>query len=115
MSRRADVSRLAHAALEEMGRIDILINNAGTNLPQPIDEISDENWDRVMEINLTSVMALTRALAPQMKTRRWGRIIHIASIMSFISKEGRDCYSASNAAMICLARSIALDIGQYVF
>jgi len=113
MSRRADVSRLARADLEEMGRIDILINNAGTNLPQPIDEISDENWDRVMEINLTSVMALTRALAPQMKTRRWGRIIHIASIMSFISKEGRNAYSATKAALLGLARANALDLGMH--
>src|SRR5207302_11366919 len=95
MSKRADVQRLGRAALEQMGRIDIIINNAGTNIPQAIDEITDENWNRVMEINLTSVMALTRALVPQMKARRWGRIIHIASIMSFISKEGRNAYSAT--------------------
>src|SRR5437899_1540501 len=67
MSRREDVSRLAKSALEKMGRIDILVNNAGTNKPQPIDEIRDGDWDAVLELNLSSVMALTRALVPQMK------------------------------------------------
>src|ERR1041385_3235835 len=54
MSKRDDVRKLASFALEKMGKVDILINNAGTNVPQPIDEVSDEQWDRVMEINLTS-------------------------------------------------------------
>src|SRR5438132_1670666 len=75
MEKRGDVKKLAATALEQMGRIDILVNNAGTNTPQPIDGITDEVWDRILEINLSSVMALTRALAPQMKERRWGRIV----------------------------------------
>lgn len=113
MSRRDEVDRLARATLEQMGRVDILVNNAGTNEPQPIDEITDAAWDRVMEINLHSVMALTRALVPQMKARRWGRIIHISSIMGFISKEGRDVYSATKSALLGLARANALDLGPY--
>src|SRR6185312_12057910 len=83
MSRREQVAQLARDALQQMGRVDILINNAGTNKPQAIDEITDETWDQVLEINLSSVMALTRALVPQMKTRRWGRIVHISSVMGF--------------------------------
>jgi NAD(P)-dependent dehydrogenase (short-subunit alcohol dehydrogenase family) len=113
MTRRDDVARLARTALEQMGRVDILVNNAGTNEPQPIDGITDEAWDRVVEINLSSVMALTRALVPQMKTRRWGRIIHISSIMGFISKEGRDVYSATKSALLGLARANALDLGPH--
>jgi len=113
MGRRAEVLRLARSALEEMGRIDILINNAGTNIPQPIDQIKDEDWDKIMEINLNSIMVLTRALVPQMKSRGWGRIIHISSVMGFISKEGRNAYSATKAALIGLARSNALDLGRH--
>lgn len=113
MSRREDVSRLAETALEQMGRIDILVNNAGTNLPQLTEEIRDEDWDRLMEINLHSVMILTRALVPQMKARRWGRIIHISSIMGFISKEGRDAYSATKCALIGMARAGALHLGKF--
>ncbi len=105
MSRREEVVRLARTALEQMGRVDILINNAGTNKPQAIDEISDEVWDEVLEINLNSVMVLTRALVPQMKARRWGRIIHISSIQGFISKEKRNIYSATKSALLGLARA----------
>src|SRR5262245_37240311 len=113
MAKRDDARRLAKTALEQMGRIDILINNAGTNTPQPIDEIKDEDWDRVLEINLSSVMALTRALAPQMKALPWGRIIHISSIMGFVSKEGRNIYSATKSALLGFARASALDLGQH--
>lgn len=112
MSQRDDVRRLARQALEAFGRIDILINNAGTNVPQAIDQIRDEEWDAVMEINLHSVMILTRALVPQMKARRWGRIIHISSIMAFVSKEKRNVYSVTKAGLLGLARASALDLGQ---
>jgi NAD(P)-dependent dehydrogenase (short-subunit alcohol dehydrogenase family) len=113
MGRRQEADRLARTALEKMGRVDILVNNAGTNRPQPIDQISDQNWDEVVEINLSSIMALTRALVPQMKARRWGRVIHISSVMGFVSKEGRDVYSATKSALIGLARANALDLGPH--
>src|SRR5436309_1277894 len=98
---------------EEFRKIDILINNAGTNALQMIDAVTDETWDRVLETNLTSVMALTRALVPGMKQRRWGRVIHISSIMAFISKEGRNTYSATKAALIGMARASALELGPF--
>jgi NAD(P)-dependent dehydrogenase (short-subunit alcohol dehydrogenase family) len=113
MARREEAARLARTALEQMGRVDILINNAGTNVPRPIEETRDEDWDRILEINLNSVMALTRALVPQMKARRWGRIINISSIMGFISKEGRGLYSATKSALLGLTRANALELGAY--
>jgi NAD(P)-dependent dehydrogenase (short-subunit alcohol dehydrogenase family) len=113
MSRREQVVRLAKDALDLTGRIDVLINNAGTNKPEAIDAVTDEAWDEVLEINLSSVMALTRALVPQMKARRWGRVIHIASIMAFLSKEKRNGYSATKSALLGLARASALDLGAY--
>jgi NAD(P)-dependent dehydrogenase (short-subunit alcohol dehydrogenase family) len=112
MTKREDVKQLARAALERMGRVDILINNAGVNIPQPIDGITDEAWDQVVETNLTSVMALSRALVPQMRARKWGRIIHISSVMAFVSKEKRNAYSATKAALIGMTHASALDLGQ---
>ena len=112
MGRREEVERLARTALEQMGRVDILVNNAGTNIPQPIDEIKNEDWDRMLETNLSSIMVLTRALVPQMKARKWGRGIHISSVMGFVSKAGRNAYSATKSALIGLARANALDLGR---
>ncbi len=113
MSKPGEPERLAKQAVGKMGKVDVLINNAGTNRPQPIDAIDDASWDDVLRINLTSVMALTRALAPGMKERRWGRIIHISSVMGFVSKEKRNIYSATKSALIGLARANALDLGPY--
>lgn len=113
MTSRADVKRLAESALAALGRVDVLVNNAGSNIPEAIDKITDENWDRIVELNLTSCMALTRALVPQMKQRRWGRIIHISSILGLASKEERNVYSATKSAVIGLARASALDLGTF--
>jgi NAD(P)-dependent dehydrogenase (short-subunit alcohol dehydrogenase family) len=113
MSKRGEAARLADAAVKAFGHVDILINNAGSNVPQLIDEIRDEDWDRIMELNLNSVMQLTRALVPQMKTRRWGRIIHISSIMGLVSNAGRSSYSATKAALMGMARSSAFDVGEF--
>jgi NAD(P)-dependent dehydrogenase (short-subunit alcohol dehydrogenase family) len=111
LSKRAEADRLAAKALELTGRIDILVNNAGSNQPQAIDAITDEAWDRVLELNLSSVMALTRALVPQMKQRGWGRVIHISSVMAYLSKEKRNIYSATKAALLGLTRASAIDLG----
>lgn len=113
MTDRAAVGRLAQDALGRLGRVDILINNAGSNVPQPIDQVRDEDWDRILELNLTSIMSLTRALVPQMKDRRWGRIIHISSVLGLGSKEGRNAYSATKSAVIGLAKASALDLGPF--
>jgi NAD(P)-dependent dehydrogenase (short-subunit alcohol dehydrogenase family) len=113
MGKRSETNKLAAFALEKMGRVDILINNAGTNVPQAVDAITDTEWDRIMEINLNSVMALTRAIVPDMKKRKWGRIIHISSIMAFVSNNGRNVYSATKAALVGMARSSALDLGSF--
>ena len=113
VSVRDEVKKLAQFALEKMGRVDVLVNNAGMNAPQAIDAITDDTWDRVLEVNLSSVMALTRELVPQMKERRWGRVVHVSSIMAQVSKERRNVYSATKAALIGMARASALDLGPH--
>jgi NAD(P)-dependent dehydrogenase (short-subunit alcohol dehydrogenase family) len=113
MAQRDQVRKLAHYALEKMGKVDILINNAGMNAPQAIDAITDETWDRVVEVNLNAVMCLTRELVPQMKSRRWGRVVHVSSVLGQTSKEKRNAYSATKSALMGLARASALDLGPY--
>jgi len=113
MARRESVRALGEQALEKMGPVDILVNNAGTNLPQTIDRIEDETWDYMLELNLTSCMVLTRALVPSMKERRWGRVIHVSSIMGYASREARNSYSATKSALMGLTRASALDLGRF--
>lgn len=113
MTSRAEVKALADDTLARFGKVDILVNNAGSNAPQPIDEIKDEDWDRILELNLSSIMVLTRALVPQMKERKWGRVIHISSVLGLGSKEARNAYSATKAAVIGFAKASALDLGPH--
>ena len=113
MTHRGEVQRLAEQAIAALGKVDILINNAGGNTPQPIDQITDEVWDHFVELNLSSCMALTRALVPQMKDRKWGRVIHISSIFAFTSAPERSVYSATKSALLGLTRASALDLGQF--
>jgi NAD(P)-dependent dehydrogenase (short-subunit alcohol dehydrogenase family) len=113
MNDRESADDLAEMALDIFGTVDILVNNAGINTPQPIDEIDDEVWDRVLEVNLTSIMRLTRALAPAMKAQKWGRVIHISSVLGVGSKPARNAYSATKSSLLGLAKASALDLGPY--
>jgi NAD(P)-dependent dehydrogenase (short-subunit alcohol dehydrogenase family) len=111
MCDRRQVQKLAADAVADMGRVDILVNNAGGNVPQSFAEMTEEGWDRIIELNLTSCIFLTKALVPQMQQRGWGRVIHIASIMALGSKEARHSYSGTKAALIGEARSAAIELG----
>ncbi len=105
--------QLAVETISRLGKVDIVVNNAGSNTPQAIDEIVDEDWDRIVELNLTSCMRLTRAVVPGMKERKWGRVIHISSILGLGSKEARNVYSATKAGLIGMAQASALDLGPF--
>lgn len=112
LTKREDAEQLAQAALGGFGRVDIFVNNAGTNVPETVDKISDDNWDRVFELNVSAGMVISRALIPGMKSRKWGRIIHISSIMGLCSKGGRATYSATKSALIGMTRGAAIDLGH---
>lgn len=113
LSHREDTRRLAKQAMESMGRVDIIVNNAGTNTPAEVDNIRDEDWDRLLELNLTAPMVLVRDLAGQMKERKWGRIINISSIFGLCTKEARGAYSASKSGLIGITRTMAQDLGPW--
>lgn len=107
---RADVLRLAEQAESAFGRIDILVNNAGINVVAPIGEVRDEDWDRVLAVNLDAPMILSRALAPSMAERGWGRIINVSSIFGRVSRSGRNAYSATKAGLLGLTRAMSLEL-----
>jgi len=113
VGKRPEAERLAREAARELGKIDILVSNAGWNIPQAVDSIRDEDWDRLMELNVTSSMVLTRALAPGMKERRWGRVIYISSVMAFASTGDRVAYSTTKAALHGMVKANALHLGPF--
>ncbi len=113
MGDRKASDHLAAETISRLGKVDIVVNNAGSNTPQPIDQIVDEDWDRIIELNLTSCMRLTRAVVPGMIERKWGRVIHISSVLGLGSKEARNVYSATKAGLIGMAKASALDLGPH--
>jgi NAD(P)-dependent dehydrogenase (short-subunit alcohol dehydrogenase family) len=113
VGKRAEAERLAREAVARLGKIDILISNAGWNIPQPVDAIRDSDWDALLELNLTSSMVLTRALAPAMIERCWGRVIYISSIMAFASTGDRVAYTTTKAALNGMVKANALRLGPH--
>lgn len=110
---REDTIALAKEALDVMGRVDIVINNAGTNIVGSVDQIGDDDWDRLVELNLTAPMVLVRELAGQMKERKWGRIVNISSIFGLCAKEERGSYSATKSGLIGITRTMAQDLAPW--
>ena len=103
----------ALAAVERsLGTLDVLVNNAATNALGPLAEISDDDWGRVLSLNLTACFALTRAVLPGMKVRGRGAIVNVSSIAAFGHGSGNNApYSASKAGLNALTRSVAVEGG----
>ncbi|MBF0614997.1 MAG: 3-oxoacyl-[acyl-carrier-protein] reductase [Magnetococcales bacterium] len=95
--------------LETFGRIDILINNAGITRDALLVRMSPKDWDRVLEVNLTSVFHLTRMVLKPMMKARYGRIVNVASVVGVTGNPGQANYVASKAGLIGFSKSIALE------
>ncbi|MCB1126211.1 MAG: SDR family oxidoreductase [Verrucomicrobiae bacterium] len=113
VGQRAGTEQLAKDSIERMGKVDILVSNAGWNIPQPATGIQDADWDKLLELNVTSSMVLTRALAPGMMERKWGRIIYISSIMALASTADRVAYSTTKAALHGMVKANCLHLGPH--
>ena len=105
----ADVERLAAAVERDLGRIDILINNAGTNIRGPIEQLTEADWDTVLDTNLKGPFLCSRAIGPGMVRRGWGRVINLGSVLGVIALAGRAPYASSKAGIINLTRVLALE------
>lgn len=110
VSRESDVLQLEKDVLARSGKISILINNAGINIRKNITEFTLDEWNRVMDTNLTGVFLMCRSFVPHMKGQGYGRILNMTSIMSWVSLPGRTAYSSSKAALLGLTRALALEL-----
>ncbi|MCL6282396.1 SDR family oxidoreductase [Ruegeria sp. 2012CJ41-6] len=111
ISDAASVAEMARMAETAFGQIDILVNNAGiTHLPAPLDEVSEEDFDRVFAVNMKSVYLTARALVPQMKARGAGTILNIASTAGLSPRPGLNWYNASKGWMITATKTMAVEL-----
>lgn len=113
ISKSKSVSNLAEKVRNLCGRsADILINNAGVRIVKPLLQHTDQDWERMISINLTGHFYCTRAFVPAMIERGWGRIINIASIASFVGRPDRVAYCAAKSGVMGLTRGTAIDLRQ---
>lgn len=103
----ADVARLVETVESELGPVAVLVNNAGVTRPQPIDEITEQDWDDILAVNLKSVFLVTQAVLPRMLSARWGRIINLSSVAAQLGGVVGPHYAASKAGIIGLTHSYA--------
>ena len=113
MTRSEDLDRLVQETLSKFHRIDILVNNAGLFKGAPLHEISDEQYDEMMNINMRAVFQLTRRVLPVMMEQKSGNIIHISSILGIIAVPQVAVYNISKGALNQFSRSIAVEYGSY--
>jgi NAD(P)-dependent dehydrogenase (short-subunit alcohol dehydrogenase family) len=105
----ADVGTLHAEITAACGDIDILVNNAGTNIRGTLDQLSEADWDNVIDTNLKGPFLCTKAFAPGMLKKGWGRVINLASIMSVVALPGRTPYASSKAGVLGLTRVWGLE------
>jgi 3-oxoacyl-[acyl-carrier protein] reductase len=106
------VAGLAAAADEALGQLDIVVNNAGLTRDGLAVRMKDEDWTRVIEINLTAAFRISRGALRGMMKRRWGRIINITSIVGVTGNAGQANYAASKAGMIGMSKALAAEVAS---
>ncbi|RDV01845.1 3-oxoacyl-[acyl-carrier-protein] reductase [Undibacter mobilis] len=112
LSNMEQVEALVPAAEEKMEKLDILVANAGVNKDNLFVQLKDEDWDKVIAVNLTATFRLTRAAVSRMMRRRYGRIIGISSVVGFTGNPGQGNYTASKAGMVGMMKSVAAEYAK---
>ncbi len=114
VTKKADVDRAVGATLDAFGRIDILFNNAGTNRPSRIVDITDEVWDLVLATTLTGTFYCCRAVLPAMMRQNFGRIISVTSVAGFRGLAGGHAhYAAAKAGVMAFTRCLAMEAAPH--
>jgi 3-oxoacyl-[acyl-carrier protein] reductase len=106
------VAALPKQAAEAMGSVDILVNNAGITRDNLFMRMSDEDWQSVLDVNLTAAMRLSKGVIRGMMKARWGRIVNISSVVGATGNPGQANYAAAKAGMVGMSKSIAYEVAS---
>jgi 2-deoxy-D-gluconate 3-dehydrogenase len=107
------IGRMMEQAIRTYGKIDILINNAGINIPQEPHEVTEENWDRILDTNLKGVFFCCQKAGESMRAQRAGKIVNIASDMGLVGYRKRAAYCSSKGGVVQLTKALAIDWAPY--
>ncbi len=113
VSDTASIQALADATIEKFGKVDILVNAAGFTIRRPTLDVSDDEWEGILDINLTGMLRACRAFGGHMIARRYGRIINIGSLTSVVALHEVAAYGASKAGVAALTKSLAVEWAPY--
>ena len=110
MARPAEIAAMVAAATKVLGSVDMLVNNAGIQHVAPIESFPDEQWDKVIAVNLSAVFHATKAVIPGMKARGWGRIINIASAHGLVASGQKVAYVAAKHGVVGMTKVTAIEM-----
>lgn len=113
ITRKEKTEAMCKEAMNAFGQIDILINSAGINIRGPIDEVTPEDFAKVMEVNVTGTWLCSRAVTPYMKKNGKGRIINMASTLGLVGLANRTPYASSKGAVVQMTRALALELAPF--
>ena len=108
-----DIKNMVRMTIKEYGKIDVLVNNAGLNIRKPTTEVTQQDWDTVLDTNLKGSFFCAQAVAKEMIKRNYGRIINVGSCTCVFGMEGITAYTASRGAILSMTRSLAAEWGKF--
>ncbi len=113
MTKPDEIRSMVEQAEERLGKVDVLVNNAGIQHVSPIEEFPLEKWDAIIAINLSSSFHTIRAALPGMKSRKWGRIINLASAHGLVASPFKSAYVSAKHGLLGLTKTVALEAAEH--
>jgi NAD(P)-dependent dehydrogenase (short-subunit alcohol dehydrogenase family) len=110
VTREEDITRTVQSAIDELRRVDLLINNAGVGVRGKVDQIAVEDWDRGFAVNLRGVFLMTRAVVPHMKKQGGGHIVNISSVAGLVANPGLSAYNATKFGLMGFSEALMLEL-----
>lgn len=112
MTKPTEITAMVHDAAKQFGAIDVIVNNAGIQNVQPVEDFDPEKWNRIIDINLNAAFHTVRAAVPYMKKAGWGRIINIASAHGLVASPFKSAYVAAKHGIVGFTKTVALEVAQ---